>query len=172
MFNWASLLHAEGRLTEADKYLRRALLLTDDRERTASITLKLGAIERDKGNYAAAEQLYQQALKLYTELKGANALAASLPLIELAELRTSIGDLAGAEGLARRALAIRRTRLPAQHPDITRSEIQLARALADQGKTAEAQPLVERAVQFVRSPPFPLPASLIREAESARSLVN
>jgi tetratricopeptide (TPR) repeat protein len=167
LFNWATLLHAEGRLTEAEKHFRRALALTDDREKAASINLKLGAVELDKGNNAVAEQLDQRALDMYTELKGPDALVVALPLIELAEVRMSLGDHHRSEHLARRALEIRRKKLPADHPDLAQAELQLGRALIAQGRAAEAEPLLQRAVQFVRNPPFPLPDWMIGEAESA-----
>jgi hypothetical protein len=102
---------------------------------------------------------------MYRELKGENALALASPLIELSEVRMSVGD-AESEVLARRALEIRRKRLPSEHPDVIRAQVQLARTLLANSRTEEAESLLQSTVRFVRNPPFPLPAWQIGEAES------
>jgi eukaryotic-like serine/threonine-protein kinase len=167
LLNWAALRHADARFAEADAFLRKALALTNDRERAASITLTLGAVELDRGRRAEALKLDARALEMYTELKGEHSPAVASALIELSEARLSIGDHTGAGSVARRAVEIRRSRLPPDHPNITRAEVQLGRALVAQGMAAEAEPLLKRAVQFVRNPPFRLPSWHVGEAEAA-----
>jgi tetratricopeptide (TPR) repeat protein len=103
----------------------------------------------------------------HREILGANAPAVPSALIELAEARRAIGDHEGGVRLIRRALDIRRKRLPHDHPDIGEAEVPLGRVLIAQGKAAEAEPLLQRALEYAQRPPFRLPIWQVGDAEAA-----
>ena len=99
-----------------------------------------------RGDYAAAQPLYERALAIRKKVLGPEHLNTATSLDYLAGLLVKQGDYAAARPLYERALAIRERALGPEHPDIAQSLNNLAGLLVKQGDYAAAQPLYERAL--------------------------
>jgi len=91
----------------------------------------------------------------------------SASLTNLALTRAAQPDPASAEPLLRRALDIRKKELSPGHPSIIATEVRLGEVLVDEGKVAEAEPLLREAVASIHAVPFPLVPWQVTEAEIA-----
>jgi tetratricopeptide (TPR) repeat protein len=98
-----------------------------------------------KGDYAAAEPLYREALAMRRKLLGDEHPDVARSLDNLATLLREKGDYAAAEPLYREALEIRRAKLPVGHPDTIAAEAGLGRTLAKLGRYAEAEGFLQDA---------------------------
>jgi CHAT domain-containing protein/tetratricopeptide (TPR) repeat protein len=99
-----------------------------------------------RGNYPAAlidAQKYEQAVKVRF---GSNHPNYGAALNNLALVYRDQGKYAEAEGLYKRALAIREQALGADHPDVAQTLNNLALVYGDQSKYAEAEGLHKRAL--------------------------
>ncbi|MEM8995901.1 MAG: tetratricopeptide repeat protein [Acidobacteriota bacterium] len=131
----AAVVHKTGKVEEAEWLYRRVLadqigLLGPDHSEVATTSMNLGALLRDRvgddggadaAAMAEAETLLRRAIEIKQARRGPESTHVSYPLIHLADLlrlRAGSGDWDRAESLYRRALAIRRERLDAGHPDL------------------------------------------------------
>ena len=105
---------------------------------------------REKGDYAAAEPLYRQALALHRKLLGDEHPHVATSLNNLAGLFKDKGDYAAGEPLLREALALRRKLLGDEHPEVATSLNNLASLLGDKGDYAAAEPLFREALALRR----------------------
>ncbi len=99
-----------------------------------------------RGDYAAAQieaQKFEQAIKAQFGINHPNYAAA---LTNMALVYVAQGKYADAEGLYRRALAIREQALGANHPDVAQALNFLAIVYENQGKYVEAEGLHKRAL--------------------------
>ena len=64
-------------------------------------------------------------------------------------------------------MKIRVETFDAGHPAIVAAEVRLGEDLASEGKPAEAEPLLRKAVQEIESEPFQVPVWQLAEAQSA-----
>ena len=85
-------------------------------------------------------------IKVKTRGKAHRDTADSLDILALARL--TAGQAAQAEDPARQALAIREKSLPADHPDLAKSNDRLAAVLRKLGKNSEAEPLEVKAKEI------------------------
>jgi serine/threonine-protein kinase len=88
-------------------------------------------------------------------------------LINLALVRSLQHDPSSAEPLLRQALDIRKKELSAGHPAIISVETRLGEVLIDEGKSAEAEPLLRQATAEIHAVAFPLTVWQIAEPEIA-----
>ncbi|HSL70493.1 MAG TPA: serine/threonine-protein kinase, partial [Longimicrobiales bacterium] len=146
-------LRRQGRLTEALAADRDALRTAErsfgpDHHVTGSALIHLGDQVKDiEQDAAAAEQLYRRGLDLLTRHFGENSIRLIHGLNSLADLLSSRGD-AAAEQLYRRALAIRQSATGPEHPSVADQQHRLARELARQGRTEEAEALARQALEL------------------------
>ena len=103
----------------------------------------------DVGDYAKAEPLLQQVLKILRAALGEQHPAVALSLNTLAGLYREMGDYAKAEPLYQQALEMRQEMLGEQHPDVATSLNNLALLYSDIGDFAKAEPLVQQALEIL-----------------------
>jgi CHAT domain-containing protein/tetratricopeptide (TPR) repeat protein len=99
-----------------------------------------------QGDYARAEPLLQQALKIKTKVFGTNHSEYADSLHNLAALYRAQGDFARAEPYSRQALETEKKTLGENHPNYANSLGGLALLYIAQGDYARAEPLVRQAV--------------------------
>lgn len=98
-----------GRLDEAERHLRAALVIADAndlRDRKATVLLNLGIVSADRGLLERAEGYERRALALFREMGSSSGEANALN--SLGALAWRRGDLATSRAMHERALAIRR----------------------------------------------------------------
>ena len=123
---------------------------------------------------AAAEQTLRRSLELFSGLSGAHSTAVSSAMNELAQVLERRGDLAGAEDLYRKAIAIDTATLGTDHPQVAHNLHNLAVVphFGDEHDDAHGQKL-ERTVAMAPAalPVVALPArtALIRRSDGAWS---
>ncbi len=151
--NLSEVTRRLGRLDEAEEFAREALsiskLFGEGHTHTAWALSVLARAVQAKGDDAAAEPLYRDALAMRRRLKGDDCLDAAWDLRDLGLLLSEKGDLAAAEPLLRRALAVRRRLLGDEHPHTNLALNDLARVLFNKGDGAEAAALLRE--QLARS---------------------
>jgi tetratricopeptide (TPR) repeat protein len=119
------------------------------------------------GNFTAAlieAQKYEAAIKAQFGINHANYAGA---LNNLARVYEPLGRYGEAEGLYKRALAIREEALGADHPDVAQALNNLANVYKDQGKYGEAEALHKRALTIREKA---LGANHLDVAQSANNL--
>jgi serine/threonine-protein kinase len=169
--NWGRVLQEKGQYSEARRYFRRALasIQPPDTYRSTRIYYYLALLEFDAGRYVEAEALAKQTLSAQREVVGGeSAPDTAWTLIALGESRVFQRDPQGAEPLLRQALEIFEKKLPPRYPPIMRAQIRLGEALVAEGKAPVAEPILREALASAYSPPFPIPAWQVGEAESAQ----
>jgi len=116
---------------EASKMLAPAVPLArslrrGDHAEIAEAMDNLAQLLNDKGDLAAAEPLYREALAMDQRLFPGDAPRVATDLNNLSQLLDDKGDLAAAEPLARQALEMRRRLYPGDHEDVAESLNNLA----------------------------------------------
>ena len=149
--NLAMLLRAEGKLSDAEPLLRRALdidenILGPQDPNVAAASLNLAGLLQDQGEFDDAEALYRRALAIDEKARGPDHPDVARDLSNLAALLLDKGDLTQAEPLFRRALAIDEKALGSEDPSVAKRLNNLALLLQDKGDLAEAEPLYRRAL--------------------------
>ncbi|HEU4365292.1 MAG TPA: serine/threonine-protein kinase [Candidatus Krumholzibacteria bacterium] len=149
----AAVLAATGRLTDAEAAAREGVAVVerlheDQAMGIATAKIKLANILLQSGSVAEAESLYAEGL---ARMRALEAGAPVRPrdcdaLIGLGRCRLAAGDIAGAEALAREALAIHREYFRPGHPTTARTRIALAEVLVANGRAAEAKALLREAI--------------------------
>ena len=170
--NWGHMLEEEGDYAGAEKSYQQALSILEKTTgakswTVAKVLFNEGNLELDRSDPAAAERYGRQALEMHRVLGGEDAPDVASDLILVAEARRFQNDSAAAEPLLRQALAIREKKFPRAHPHLIAAEVRLGEVLIEEGKAQEASPILERAMQMAHTPPFPLLAWQVAEAEHA-----
>ena len=149
------LLHAQGKLDEAEPLLREALeaqraTLGDRHPDTLGSMNNLGVLLRAQGKLDEAEQLVREALEARRALgdRHPDTLGS---INNLAEVLKAQGKLDEAEPLLREALRSKRATLGDRHPNTLISINNLGRLLQAQGKLDEAEPLLREALEASRA---------------------
>lgn len=171
--NWARVLQAEGKHSEARQYFERALAVaqhseTPDTYRVARIQYQQALLQFDCGHYRAAEELARRALSAQRAIAGGKtAPDTAWTMMTLGEAKVFQHDPQGAEPLLREALEIFEEKLPPRYPPIMTAQIRLGEALTAEGKASTAEPILREALVSAYSPPFRIPSWQVGEAEGA-----
>ena len=100
------------------------------------------------GEYAKAEPLYQEALRIRQKVLGPEHPDTALSLNNLGTLYQDMGEYAKAEPLYQEALRIRQKVLGPEHPDTAESLNNLAALYWAMGEYAKAEPLYQEALRI------------------------
>jgi CHAT domain-containing protein/Tfp pilus assembly protein PilF len=173
--NLAELHRLEGRYSEAETLLRRALALGEqalgpEHPAVATRLLILAALYGNQGRYAESEQLYRRALAIREKALGAEHSDVAQSLNNLAAFFFGQGRYADAEPLYRRALAIYEKTLGPDHSSFGNSLQNLASVYLEQGRYAQAEPLFVRAVANAEKALGPEHPNLAQRLNSLASL--
>jgi tetratricopeptide (TPR) repeat protein len=114
----------------------------------ATLLRNAGFYLHQRGQYAEAEPLYQQALTIREKMCGQEHPDTAESLSKLAWLFREQGKYAKAERLDQRALDIREKVLGPEHSEAATSLNNLASIYYDQGRYMEAEPLFRRALSI------------------------
>jgi len=144
------LVRLEQSRRDAEPLLRRALAIREkalgpEAPEVAAALLGLGSyLGRLAEQWKDAEQVLRRAVAIYEKSPPGPELAQALH--ELAVTRIQQGDLAGAEQLFRRSLALREKLFPPDHPDVATGIVALGVVVANVDRPAAAIPLYRRAL--------------------------
>ena len=108
----------------------------------------LAELYQDMGEYAKAEPLYQEALRIRQKVLGPEHPDTATSLNNLAVLYQDMGEYAKAEPLYQEALRIRQKVLGPEHPDTATSLNNLAALYQAMGEYAKAEPLYQEALRI------------------------
>jgi len=112
-----------------------------------TVTLNnLAGLYWDRGNYGAAEPLYERSLAIREKALGPNHPDVAQSLNSLAVLYWAQGNYGAAEPLYMRSLTIREKALGPDHPDVATSLNSLAVLYWAQGNYGAAEPLFKRSL--------------------------
>ena len=145
----------QARLDEAQRLAEDALqrasvaLAPTDAGRFAALTA-LGRVQREKGDYQAATATLGLAIAGLERLS-----TDSLPLTEalsaLSETRFYLGDMTGAETLAKRSMDMSRRVRGENHPDVGHALLNLGAIATARGEHQEAERLTREALEIFTS---------------------
>ena len=111
----------------------------------------LALLLRDKGDEAAAEDLFHQVLELDRKLLGNDHPYVANTLRRLGDLRTGAGKTAQAEELFRQALDIQRKSFPEDHWEVANTKSLMGVCRVEERRYAEAESLLLSAHDVIES---------------------
>jgi CHAT domain-containing protein len=149
--NVAVLLQAQGKLAEAERISRDALIMSKrvfkgDHAGVAMSLNTLALALAAQGKLADAEPLYRDALAMTRRLFRGDHPYVATGLNNLAKLLQAQGKLAEAEKLHRQGLAMTRRLFRGDHADVATGLNNLGWLLQAEGKLAEAESLLRDAL--------------------------
>jgi len=155
MSTMGDVYHSLGLYEKATPLLEGALRLRREHMPGDSVGLadsldSLAALLQAKGDDAAAEALFREALAMLRRLHGDEHPLVAQSLSNLANLLHAKGDYAAAEPLLREALAMQRRLLGDEHPQVATGLNNLAGFLQDKGDYGAAEPLFREALAMWR----------------------
>ncbi len=143
-----------GLYEKAEEQLRAALQFhensTKDPKRISSITLHLGNVLIDNGNFVEAKSMLAAAVQVHRKQSIPSPLEQADALSSLARAQMNLGYSMDAERLYRQALAIREKTLGPLHPNVAETLNWLAITLLQQGDFELPEPLLRRALSIRR----------------------
>ncbi|MBY0550156.1 MAG: tetratricopeptide repeat protein [Candidatus Obscuribacterales bacterium] len=150
--NLGEVYRVEARYVEAEPVYAKLKAIVDrnlaKKPMEAALLLNnVAAYNRDKGDYAAAEKLYEQSLSIWqTEVKKPEDSMYGSLLNGKARLYRDMGRYREAEPLYKQALAIKEKANGAHHPEVASVADNLAGLYREQARYEEAEPLFRRAL--------------------------
>ncbi len=139
-----------GHADQAESLSRRALEIREkhlgDHRDTATSLSALGSILLGRGDRVGARDLLERALEMRKRVFPEGSAAIGDSQRRLGDLERSSGNLEHAEELFRACLDNWLRALGPDHVDLADTYVDLAKTLRAQNRTAEARPLLERAV--------------------------
>ena len=150
-YGLALFLYSASLYEEAEPFIRRALLIDEDRFGADNPLLAQGLqalanIYEAINRYTEAELLYRRALKIYEDNYGTEDSFVATTLSNLALLLVDTNCHAEAEPLIRRALAINEVNYGPESPDVAIDLNSLANLLQNTNRHTESEPLIRRAL--------------------------
>lgn len=152
--NLAVTLRHLGELEEAEEVHRTILAVVREKEgaqspRGADALQNLAVVLKERGKLAEAEQALRSAHRTYDSVLPAGHFRRAYPRLTLASMRLDRGDFRGAERAAREAVEILESALPDSSYVTATARCRVGRALAGQGRRAEARALLESSVEML-----------------------
>ena len=145
---------ALGRLDEAIRALEQSRRLREEIDPadpdTAQILLNLAALQGQAGRHPQAQALALRARQLLEQRLGPKSVHTSWAYYRLADLARLRGDTAAALQWYGRTLALRRSRLQADHPDIATTLLGMAMTRLALGDSGAAERELEQALVIRR----------------------
>ncbi len=154
--NMGSLLSEQGRLSEAEKYLRETLekrrrVLGEEDPNTLVSINNYASVLQDMGRLAEAEVYYREDLEKSRRLLGEDHPDTLISINNMGYLLKVQGRLSEAEQYYREDLEKSRRLLGEDHPDTLISINNMGLLLQDQGKLAEAEKYLLEVLERRRS---------------------
>jgi tetratricopeptide (TPR) repeat protein len=143
--NMGDVLAAQGNLQGSMQMYQQAVSIQreiDDKSYYAASLVSIGKLQRQKGDGDGARKTYEEALSLRRQLGEKGTVAETQTA--LAELDCDSGQVSDAETLAR--AAIQEFQAEREADNEIQAEAMLSRALLQQGKLADAQRAITRAL--------------------------
>jgi tetratricopeptide (TPR) repeat protein len=139
-----------NRFTDAHQYVARAAAaierLGGDLRLKVLLFTQEAELLRNEGRFADARARIEQAVAIYALLPNTDPLHQAQLINELSLALEAVGHREQALAQARRALELRETTLGKSHPLVAHELITVAASLLDADRSAEALPLLQRAV--------------------------
>jgi tetratricopeptide (TPR) repeat protein len=152
-FHQGDALEREGQYAAASREFSAALAeaerLGPDDWRLPLTLHNLGAVDRELGRYAEAEQCYRRAIAIWEQRHPKRTLELASSLYNLASLHLVLGRLSRAEPLYRRAYELRLAALGPEHRLTGVSLEGLAHLLQERHRYSEADELYARAAAIL-----------------------
>ncbi|MCE9642261.1 MAG: tetratricopeptide repeat protein [Betaproteobacteria bacterium] len=150
----ARLYMDQGRLTQAEPILRRALAILEktqgpDHPDVGAALNNLAGLRKAQGRLAEAESLYLRDLAITEKALGPDHRDVGLSLSNLAGLYLALGRLSEAGQLMQRSLAILEKTLGRNNLSIVLALKTFAEIYRKQGRYAEAEPLYRRSLEIL-----------------------
>jgi esterase/lipase superfamily enzyme len=150
----ARLCQAQGRYTEAEEYVKRALdidqrVVRADHPNIASDLGALGQLYQVQGRLDEAEPLMKKSLAITEAARKADPVSLGRALNNLAWLYQEKGRYAEAEPLVKRSLSLIEKARGSKDEDYGRALDTLAKLYERQGRLKDAEPLYRRAVAIL-----------------------
>ena len=125
-----------------ERSLHFAGSMGNDHVRTAGCMTNLALLFNEKGDYAAAEPLFNQALQIQRKQSPQNHADLAMTLMGLGNLLVARGEAQKGEPLLREALEIARTKVPAGNWQLAEAESAMGACLVALGQYEEAERLL------------------------------
>jgi tetratricopeptide (TPR) repeat protein len=146
-----------GPWLQSQRLFPHALVCLDHRQHwnmtffeARNLITKVGAYLQNRGQYAEAEQIYQEVLAIYKKVFGDEHPNTAGGLNNLATLYVDQGKYEQAEPLHQQALIIRKKMQGDKHPNMVTSLNNLAELYRYQGKYEQAEPLYQEALAICK----------------------
>jgi non-specific serine/threonine protein kinase/serine/threonine-protein kinase len=154
--NIATLHQNLGELADAERCLRRAIEIQEDRptpNEAEVLTCKrnLAGVLQDQGRFDEARVMYEQVLEGRLRLFGEQSRQVAMAANALASLHRDQGRNDVALGLKQREVAIWSALLPADHPQLLIAKIDSGELLRLLGRLDEADALISPSVPLVEA---------------------
>jgi len=154
--NIATLHQNLGELADAERCLRRAIEIQEDRpapNEAEVLTCKrnLAGVLQDQGRFDEARVIYEQVLEGRLRLFGEQSRQVAMAANALASLHRDQGRNDVALGLKQREVAIWSALLPADHPQLLIAKIDSGELLRLLGRLDEADALISPSVPLVEA---------------------
>ncbi|MEM9463005.1 MAG: serine/threonine-protein kinase [Myxococcota bacterium] len=148
-----SIFRSQGRLDQAEDWLRRAVDLGEaslvaDHPLTTYAINGLGGTLYARGKSHEAEREYRRAMQRAIQTLGEEHPDVAAVLHNIGNILSSRGEYREAERTIRRAIAIQTHALGTEHPTLATMQVTLAGVLAELDEVSEAQQLYERALEI------------------------
>ncbi len=149
--NIGGILHARGDCAAAEAPARKAWdisrrLLGEEDARSMIDAVAYAGVLDGLGRFEESVSIYSRALRIFEDAFGPDHEEVAAVLHNLAACRAARGGHEEAEASYRRALAIHEQALGADSPSVALTCNNLGRLLIDLGRSAEAAPLLARAL--------------------------
>ncbi len=150
------------RMKEALDYQERAVAIleknpVDNQTKMATALLDLANTYRGLKRNADATKTYERAIDFATKTVGADNIQIADIRNNMALLMLNMGDAKRAREMWRQALAIRKTKLGPDHPEVAKSIAPLAEEAFDRGAFAESVTLMSEAIAILEKRAAKLP---------------
>lgn len=153
-FNLATALRRQGKLEEArttylDVLEQSEQVLGPHHNQVANALFAIGLVAYDLGNYEEAVSYYRRAREVYARSLGEGDLFTAFPLANWGHALLAQGSLVEAEEKLNEALSIYEQQADPDYPRAIKASIWMAECMRRQGRTGDAQQLLQSIYQSI-----------------------